>query len=80
MVEQALKTVPREITLAGRNPERDLVLRPNGTMRTRNTGGMAHIRDLKTQQVRDATLADVADFTRLMDGLNNIDFCGPKNT
>jgi trimethylamine--corrinoid protein Co-methyltransferase len=64
LVEHSLTTLPREITLAGRNPQRDLVLRPDGKMHTRNTGGMARIQDLKTGAVRDALLDDVADFTR----------------
>ena len=33
LVEQSLAKMPRKITLAGRNPERDFVLEPGGTIR-----------------------------------------------
>ena len=77
LVEQALETLPRRITLAGRNPERDLVLEPGGKMRSRNAGGLTQIQELETGEIRDALLADVADFARLMDGLDDIDFVAP---
>ena len=56
LVEKCLASVPRKITLAGRNPERDLILEPNGTMRTRNTGGMTQIHDLETGDIDVALL------------------------
>lgn len=77
LVEQALEKLPRRITLAGRNPERDLVLEPGGKMRSRNAGGLTQIQELETGEIRDALLADVADFARLMDGLDDIDFVAP---
>ena len=77
LVEKCLGSVPRKIILAGRNPERDLVLEPGGTMRTRNTGGMTQIHDLETGEIRESVLSDTADFARLLDGLDNIDFIAP---
>ena len=77
LVEKCLASVPRKITLAGRNPERDLILEPNGTMRSRNTGGMTQIHDLETGEIRESVLSDTADFARLLDGLDNIDFIAP---
>ena len=77
LVERCLAAVPRKITLAGRNPERDLVLEPGGTMCTRNTGGMTQIHDLETGEIRESVLSDTADFARLLDGLDNIDFIAP---
>ena len=77
LVKKCLASVPRKITLAGRNPERDLILEPNGTMRTRNTGGMTQIHDLETGEIRESVLSDTADFARLLDGLDNIDFIAP---
>jgi trimethylamine--corrinoid protein Co-methyltransferase len=77
LVERCLATVPRRITLAGRNPDRDLLLEPGGKMRTRNAGGMTQVHDLETGNVRDAMLADVADFCRLLDGLEHIDYVAP---
>jgi trimethylamine--corrinoid protein Co-methyltransferase len=77
LVEKCLASVPRKITLAGRNPERDLILEPGGTMRTRNTGGMTQIHDLETGEIRESVLSDTADFARLLDGLDDIDFIAP---
>lgn len=77
LVEQCLAKVPRKITLAGRNPERDLILEPGGKMRSRNAGGLTQIQDIETGEIRNALRADVADFARLMDGLDDIDFVAP---
>ena len=77
LVEKCLASVPRRIVLAGRNPERDLVLEPGGTVRTRNTGGMTQIHDLETGEIRASVLSDTADFARLLDALDNIDFIAP---
>jgi len=77
LVMNCLKTVPRSITLAGRDPNHDLLLEPKGKMYSRNTGGMAHIRDMETGQVRPAELTDVADFAKLIDALPNISFLAP---
>ena len=77
LVEKCLASVPRKITLAGRNPERDLILEPGGTIRTRNTGGMTQIHDLETGEIRESVLSDTADFARLLDALDDIDFIAP---
>jgi trimethylamine--corrinoid protein Co-methyltransferase len=77
LIERCLKTVPRRITLAGRNPERDFVLEPGCKMRTRNAGGMTQIHDSESGEVRNATLADVGEFCRLIDGLEHIDYVAP---
>jgi trimethylamine--corrinoid protein Co-methyltransferase len=77
LIERCLASVPRRITLAGRNPERDFVLEPGGKMRTRNAGGMTQIHDPESGKIRSATLADVAEFCRLIDGLDHIDYVAP---
>ena len=77
LVEQALAKMPRKITLAGRSPERDFVLEPGGKIRTRNAGGMTKVQDLETGEIRIAVLEDSENFTRLLDGLDNIDYVGP---
>lgn len=77
LAEQCLAKVPRKITLAGRNPERDLVLEPGGKIHTRNAGGLTQIQDIETGEIREAVFTDVADFTRLIDGLDDIDFIAP---
>ncbi len=46
-------------------------------MHTRNAGGMTQVLDGETGEIRDAGRADLVDFTRLMDGLDDIDFVAP---
>jgi len=77
LVDKCLPKVPRKMTLAGRNPERDLVLEPGGKVRTRNCGGMTQVYVSETGEIRDAVLADTANIARLIDGLDDIDYAGP---
>jgi trimethylamine--corrinoid protein Co-methyltransferase len=77
LVEKCLEKVSRRITMAGRNPKRDFVLEPGGEMHTRNAGGMTQVHVPETGEIRSATLADVADFSRLLDALDNIDYVAP---
>ena len=73
MVEDALATTRNEVLLAGRNPERDILL--GGRRVHMGTGGAAvKVLDPDTQQVRESTLADVANIGRLVDALDNIHF------
>jgi trimethylamine--corrinoid protein Co-methyltransferase len=77
LVEKCLPTVPRKMTLGGRDPERDLLLEPGGSMRTRNCGGMTQVHVGETGEIREATVADTAEVARLIDGLDDIDYMGP---
>lgn len=77
LVEESLKKVPRTITMAARNPEKDVVLEPMGRMYSRNTGGMAEFLDIETGKIRDARLEDVAAFTKLADALPNPNLVAP---
>ena len=77
LVETCLEKVPRKITLAGRNPKRDLVLEPDGIMYTRNAGGQTQILDINTGEIRNALLTDVEDHARVIDALDYIDFIAP---
>jgi len=73
MVEKALKLAPREVLLCGRNPKHDMLL--GGTRVYLGTGGAAvKVLDLETGAARESTLADVAQFGRLADALDNIHF------
>jgi trimethylamine--corrinoid protein Co-methyltransferase len=77
LVEKCLPKVSRQITLAGRNPERDLLLEPGGKMLTRTAGGFTQFIDDETGEIRDARLADLVDFVRLADGLDAFDSVAP---
>lgn len=73
MVQAALAMVPNHVTLCGREARHDLSL---GDQRVyMGTGGAAvKVLDLASQQVRESTLADVAQIGRLVDALDNIHF------
>lgn len=77
IVEACLTQVPRKIVLAGRIADNDLILQPGGEMVTRNTGGMVYVRDVQQGEVKAADLDDVADYTKMVDALPNIDFLAP---
>ena len=73
LVEDALATARNEVILCGRDPRHDIVL--GGRRVHMGTGGAAvKVLDLDTQQVRESTLADVANIGRLVDALDNIHF------
>lgn len=73
MVEDALRTAPRRVLLAGRDPSQDLILEAKKVY-AGTGGGEIHVLDLETRKLRMATLKDVADLARLVDGLPYIDF------
>lgn len=73
MVEDALATARRAVTLCGRDPRHDIVL--GGRRVHMGTGGAAiKVLDLETGVVRQTTLADVARIGRLVDALDHIHF------
>ena len=73
MVEAALAAAPSEVLLCGRDPRHDMQL--GGRRVYMGTGGAAvKVLDLETRQVRESTLADVANVGRLVDALDNIHF------
>jgi trimethylamine---corrinoid protein Co-methyltransferase len=73
MVEEALAKAPNEVVLYGRDPKHDMIL--SGARVYMGTGGAAvKVLDLRSQQVRESTLADVAQIGRLVDALDNIHF------
>jgi trimethylamine---corrinoid protein Co-methyltransferase len=73
MVEEALKSAPSKILLCGREESNDLILEKQKVYA--GTGGAElNVLDLETQRLRRATLRDIADIARLVDGLEYIDF------
>ena len=81
IIEQALKSVPKEFTLAGIDPKHDLKFpQPDGIFYTRtNTGGMTYLS--ADNDYRNITLEDVKEWVRLVNCLDNINFvCLPSTT
>lgn len=73
LVERALHDAPSSIRLCGRTEDHDLVV--EGQRTYFGTGGAAvKVVDLETQAVRQTRLRDIADFARLAQELENIDF------
>jgi len=74
MVDQALETAPKEITLCGRDPKHDLEM-PTKIYPYATTNGLApFVNDYETGEYRFSTRKDIASFTRLGDALDSIDF------
>ncbi|HDP96171.1 MAG TPA: hypothetical protein ENN25_00545, partial [Euryarchaeota archaeon] len=74
MVDEALKKVPNEITLCGRDPKNDMTIPVAGPPFVATTGLGVYIRDMETGKKRNSTTKDIADFIRLADGLDPVDF------
>jgi trimethylamine--corrinoid protein Co-methyltransferase len=74
LVEQALRTVPKSVTLYSRDGNPAIVL--NG--QTGSHFGASHdprkIQDLDTRKIRDCYVADMADYARVIDALPNIEW------
>lgn len=71
LVEEVIAGAAKRFTLHGRAPGRDIEV--GGDRVWFGTGGAAvQARDLETGQYRPSTLADLHDFTRLVDALPNI--------
>ena len=71
LVEEALEMAPKTITYGARNPKYDLVLDKREVHFT--TDGYApFIRDFETGERRSSTKADLADWIRIADYLDNV--------
>ncbi len=74
MLEDAIRSAPEIITLAGRNSNDDMVLERNRIGFT-NFGEAIKVIDAYTGELREPTKTDVADCGLLIDYLDNIDVC-----
>lgn len=77
VIEPALKTVPRTVLLAGREPSRDCIL-GGGRLVTTSDGMTTYMLDDVTGERRVGTTSDLADVTRLCDALSEIDTLWPS--
>ena len=68
LVESAIQQAPRDVLLAGRNPERDVLLDGSRTIST-VPGICPHVVDLDSGLVREPRLSDLEQVTRLADAL-----------
>jgi len=78
MVEEALKTVPKEVTLAARDPKWDLKIPVERDYPyTTIVGVSGKVYDLETGEKREATLEDLRSFAVLADYFDDVDFMWP---
>lgn len=72
VVEDAIRSAPAKVVLAGRKPERDVVLEGNRVAFT-NFGEGINIVDKDSNEIRETVKADVADSARIVDALDDVD-------
>ena len=81
MVNEAVKKAPRKLTLCARDPKYDMSIPVDGIPYMGTTGLAIYMTDLDTEERRNATRSDLADFARLADAIDSVDFFGdPVNT
>jgi len=72
LVEEAIKSAPSKILLAGRDPKYDIFL--EGTRISNCSFGVGvEMLDLETGKVRESTLSDVVDCAKLCDAADGVD-------
>ncbi len=74
MVADAVRKTPKEITLSARDPKHDLKIPVQGIPYASNSGLATYMIDLDSDERRDASRADLADFARLVDAMDPVDF------
>jgi len=74
MVEQALRTVPRMITLYTREGEPAIVLNGMTGSHFGSSADPRMIQDVYTREIRKCYVEDIADMSRLIDALPNIEW------
>jgi trimethylamine--corrinoid protein Co-methyltransferase len=74
LVEEAIRSAPSKVILAGRDPKHDIVLGGTRVHFTNFSEGVK-INDPQTGEYRAPLKKDVVDSARLIDYLDEIDFC-----
>jgi trimethylamine--corrinoid protein Co-methyltransferase len=76
LVERCIKSTPRVITLAGRNPKHDMLL--DGTqLRITTNGQGTFTQDLRTGERRPGTVKDLRESTKIGHYLDIVDYIWP---
>ena len=74
LVEEAIRTAPSKVILAGRDPKHDVVLEGRRVHFTNFSEGVK-VNDLQTGQNRTPVKKDLVDTARIIDYLDEVDFC-----
>ncbi|MDO4542155.1 MAG: trimethylamine methyltransferase family protein, partial [Bacillota bacterium] len=72
-VQKALADAPKRLTLCNRNGNRAMMLE-NGNIHYGPGFGNKKIVDINTEEIREATKADVVDIAMLCEAIDDIDF------
>jgi trimethylamine---corrinoid protein Co-methyltransferase len=80
MIDEALHKAPKEFTLHARNPKNDLRIPVDGAPFVSTDGLTVYMFDIDTGKKRTTTKKDLADFARLADALDGVDFFWPVVT
>ncbi|WP_371372847.1 trimethylamine methyltransferase family protein [Sporomusa aerivorans] len=80
VIDKALQSVPKTFTLAAPDPQYDLTFpHPDGAFYTRTcTGGMNYL--TAGGEYHNVTIAEVAEWSKLINSLPHIDFCALPST
>ena len=74
LVEEAIRSAPSKVILAGRDPKHDLVLEDRRVHFTNFSEGVK-VNDLQTGENRIPVKKDLVDTARVIDYLDEVDFC-----
>jgi len=74
LVEEAIRSAPSKVILAGRDPKHDLVLEGRRVHFTNFSEGVK-VNDLQTGENRTPVKKDLVDTARVIDYLDEVDFC-----
>ncbi|HDP96299.1 MAG TPA: hypothetical protein ENN25_01210 [Euryarchaeota archaeon] len=74
LVKESLDKAPKRIRLCARDPKRDLEIPVKSYPYTATNGLAIEILDLDTGKLRSSTRKDIADFVRLGDALDSVDY------
>ncbi len=72
-IQKALTNAPKRLTLCDRNGKRAMMLE-SGNIHYGPGYGNEKIMDMETEEIREATKADVADIAKICGGIDDIDF------
>jgi len=74
LIEESLRKAPKEIRYHARDPKHNLDIPVDNFPFTATNGLAIHIPDLETGELHASTRKDLADFTRLGDALDQVDY------
>jgi trimethylamine--corrinoid protein Co-methyltransferase len=77
LVKETVKKLPKRITLAARNPRQDMIAPRAGPPFMATNGTAVYMTDLNTGVRRATTGKDLADFMRLCDAIEPLDYVWP---